>query len=154
MPQENARDILWQEEAGDPKTSAQRLETLSTDMSLRRIVVSNPAAPASLLVQLAQDQDVQVRQAVASNPNTPWQTLEYLAKEFPYEFLHNPIMAFHLLANPEQIRTDDTFWEVLLRAAPIPEPWWNWLMRDPKWSISETTRLHIQYAGEATHPYG
>ncbi|HET8845345.1 MAG TPA: hypothetical protein VFN35_27985, partial [Ktedonobacteraceae bacterium] len=87
-------------EASNPATSTQRLETLSTDAVLKRLVGGNPAAPASLLETLAQDQDEQVRAQVASNPNTPWPILEQLAWEFPLLFLHNPMGPLQMVTHP------------------------------------------------------
>lgn len=135
-------------EAGHPATSAQRLETLSTDASLRSIVGRNPSAPASLLEILAQDQDAQVRQAVAGNPNTPWQTLEHLAWEFPREFLSNPIGPLQMLVHPEQISTEEAFGEALLREASIPPLWWNWVRDHSVLGTSQAVHLHIQFSGE------
>lgn len=137
-----------QEEARNPATHLQRLETLCTDSALRILVAGNPAAPLHLLEILAQDQDEVVRQAVASNPNTPWKTLEELAWEFPKEFLHNPAGSLQMLAHPEHICTNKLFWDALLRTAPIPSLWWNWLRSHPILSGSQAMRLHVQYAGE------
>lgn len=140
-------DRLWQEEANHPETSAERLIELSADAHLRSVVASNPSAPASLLEQLAEDQDPQVRLGVAGNPNTPWPTLEHLAWEFPCAFLHNPAGPLQMVACPEQISTKETFWGAL------PSPWWSWLKSYPVLSTSQAVHLHVQYAGEATHLY-
>src|SRR4051794_2518838 len=91
---------MFEEEARNSNTSAQRLQALSTDPCLRIIIAGNPATPAGLLEHLAQDQDEGVRQAVTGNANTPWQTLEHLAEAFPHEFLSNPVLPLHLLAHP------------------------------------------------------
>jgi hypothetical protein len=123
---------------------------LSTDAHLRRIVAGNPAAPAHLLEILAADQDEQVRENVAGNPNTPWQTLEQLAWEFPYAFLHNPVGPLQMVAHPEQISTNGWFWDALLRSATIPSLWWDWLLSHSILSTSQSMRLHVQYAGEAS----
>ncbi|HET8843057.1 MAG TPA: HEAT repeat domain-containing protein [Ktedonobacteraceae bacterium] len=137
-----------QAEASHPATSAQRLETLSADASLRAIVARNAAASAHLLEHLAQDQDSQVRRAVAGNPNTPWSVLEHLAVVFPNEFLSNPVAPLQIIAHQEQINTDDTFWETLLREASIPSWWWDWLINHPILRASQAVHLHVQYAGE------
>lgn len=68
-----------------------------------------------------------MRANVASNPNTSWPTMETLAWEFPHVFLHNPVGPLQMIANSEQISTDKAFWEAVLREAPIPEGWANWL---------------------------
>ncbi|HET8844342.1 MAG TPA: hypothetical protein VFN35_22940, partial [Ktedonobacteraceae bacterium] len=146
---------LWQEkEACNPATSAERLEALSKHPSLRGIVAGNPATPAYLLGRLAREQDARVRERVARNPNTPWPTLEQLAWEFPHDFLSNPVALLHMMVHPEQITTNNEFWGHLLREAAIPSPWWEWLRSHSVLGISQVVRLHIQYAGEAAHPYG
>lgn len=142
------------EEASSLSTSSQQLETLSADPHLRIVVAGNPASPAKLLARLARDQDIHVRRAVASNPNTLWSALEDLAKEFPYEVLHNPVGQLQILTHPNKIRSNDVFWSILLQVAEIPALWWNWLTSQPAASTNQAVRLHIQYAGEASHPYG
>ncbi|HET8840987.1 MAG TPA: hypothetical protein VFN35_05935, partial [Ktedonobacteraceae bacterium] len=134
--------------------SVQRLESLRDASAWRLMVASHPAAPTALLECLAQDQGEQVRQAVAGNPNTPWHILEHLAPEFPRAFLHNPVGPVQILAHPEQISRDETLWMALLREAPIPAHWWNWLLNSPPLSASQTIHLHVQYAGETSDMYG
>src|SRR4051812_28535322 len=153
MSQE-AIDGQRQAEANNPATSVQRLEILSADPSLRSIVAGNPAAPVHLLERLVQDKDGQVRKNVASNPNTPWPVLEHLAWEFPHEFLHNPVVPLQLVTHPAQVTTDTAFWDHLLWEATIPPLWWNWLRSYPASELSPSIRLHVQYAGEAIHPFG
>ncbi|HET8842085.1 MAG TPA: hypothetical protein VFN35_11495 [Ktedonobacteraceae bacterium] len=129
MSQEEDNDLRQQrDEAGNPTLSPERLEALSTYPYLRGIVASNPGAPASLLERLARDPHDQIRQAVAGNPNTPWPLLVQLAWEFPRAFLSNPVGPFQIMAYPEQINTDEVFWNALLREASIPSLWWNWLL--------------------------
>lgn len=143
-----------QQEARDPATSSQRLETLSAYPELRPLVASNPVTPAHVLAPLASDPNALVRQAVAGNPNTPWQTLEKLAIEFPHEFLHNPVGSLQLMAHPEQISTDGVFRAALLREAPLPSLWWNWLGDHSESNPDDPLRSHIQTAGETPHWYG
>lgn len=143
-----------EEEASNPATTTERLEALSNDPSLQAIVAGNPATPTYLLERFSRDQDAQVREKVASNPNTPWRTLEQLAWEFPHEFLSNPVVPLQMMAHSEQITTSDEFWGHLLREATVPSQWWNWLRSHQELGVSQAVRLHIQYAGEATHPYG
>lgn len=153
MVQETPDDRLSQTKAGDPQTSAQQLEALSQDLRLRILVAGNPASPTHLLEELAHDQGIQVRANVAGNPNTSWPTLEALAWEFPHAFLHNPVGPLQMIANPEQINTDKAFWEAVLREAPIPEGWINWLRSQPGLSQCQAVRMHVQFAGETVHPY-
>lgn len=143
----------WKEEASRPETSAQRLIELSADPQLHRIITANPSAPGNLLAQLAQNKDHLIRKAIASNPNTPWHTLQQLAWEFPHEFLHNPAGPFQMLALPEHIDTNSEFWGTLLREASIPSLWWSWLTSHSALRTSQAVLLHVQHAGEATHPY-
>lgn len=118
------------------------------------MVASNPATSAYLLEDLAEHQDKEVRRAVASNPNTPWWTLEHLAEEFPQAFLSNPVAPLQIVAHPEQITLDGQFWDHLLKEATIPALWWSWLRSHPASEVSQMVRLHVQYAGEAPHPFG
>lgn len=138
-----------QEEASNPATSDRRLKELSLDPQLRIRVASNSAAPSSLLEKLAGDQDSLVRRAVAGNPNTPWHILEKLASEFPYAFLHNPFGPLQLLASPQHVTTNSTFWNNLLRSTAIPSLWWNWLQNHMAASVHQAMHLHVQHAGEA-----
>lgn len=108
MPQQEA-DKQPQAEAANPATSAQCLETLSSNPHLRSAIAGNPAAPTQVLEQLATDQDAQVREQVAGNPNTPWPILERLAWEFPRQFLHNSVGPLQILAHPEQISINEAF---------------------------------------------
>lgn len=142
------------EEASNPATSAERLIELSEHAELRSTVASNYAAPASLLERLAGDQDEAVRQAVARNPNTPWKTLQGLAIEFSQEFLHNPAARLQMVAHPEQISLDSKLWDALVQNAELPPLWWSWLKSRPAAEVSQAVRLHVQYAGEAVHPFG
>lgn len=144
--------MFKQEEARNPATSPQRLEMLCADPALRILVAGNPATSTHLLETLAQDQDEQVRKTVASNPNTPWPILEDLAWEFPREFFHNPVGPLQLVARPEEISSDYGFWSALLRVAPIPDLWWEWLLSQPE--LSDIASMHIQYAGETSSFYG
>ncbi len=141
------------EEASNPATSAERLIELSAHRPLRAIVAGNPAAPAPLLASLAQDVNVRVREAVAGNPNTPWPSLEQLAGEFPQAFLENPIGPLQMLAHPEQISTDEAFWDVVLPGASVPSMWWTWLSKHHVLGALPAVQLHLQYAGEPTPPY-
>ncbi|HET8841458.1 MAG TPA: hypothetical protein VFN35_08320, partial [Ktedonobacteraceae bacterium] len=103
--------------------------------------------------QLAQDTDRGVREKVAGNPNTSWQSLQKLAREFPRAFLHNPVGPLQLMANQEQVCTDVSFWDALLREPSIPALWWDWLLSHPTLSASQAVRLHVRYAGEVASPY-
>ncbi|HET8844782.1 MAG TPA: hypothetical protein VFN35_25140, partial [Ktedonobacteraceae bacterium] len=141
-------------EASELLASVESQDVLSTDPALRITIASDPATPVSLLESLAQDQDARVREQVANNPNTPWSTLERLAWEFPRAFLFNPVGPLHLLEHPEQVCTEKTFWDTILREATIPILWWKWLSSHPLLRKSEAVRLHIQFAGEAAHPFG
>lgn len=152
MPEQEA-DKQEQAEAINLTTSAQRLEVLSANPRLRSAVAGNPAAPARVLVSLAQDQNTQVRELVANNPNTPWSTLVHLAAEFPQAFLHNSIGLLYMLAHPGEVDTSSKFWDMLLQTAPIPSLWWNWLLSQPALSASKGVQLHVQYAGDMAHPY-
>ncbi|GHO47279.1 HEAT repeat domain-containing protein [Ktedonospora formicarum] len=75
-----------------------------------------------------------------------------MAWQFPQEFLHNPVVFLYLLAHPELMPTnrptDHLFWEGLLRAAPLPPPWWDWFCKQPGYADTEMLRLHIQCNGE------
>lgn len=149
------KDQQLQEEAKRLATGSLRREDLGTaSPELRALIAGNPATPAEMLEDLAYDKEAQVRAKVAGNPNVPWRWLEYLAWEFPQAFLSNPAALLQMMAYPEQITTDDKFWEHLLHTTAVPDLWWNWLRSRPASSVSPSVRLHIRYRGESTHPFG
>ncbi|HET8841214.1 MAG TPA: hypothetical protein VFN35_07085 [Ktedonobacteraceae bacterium] len=138
----------------DPDGATELLADPGASLHQRLTVAGNPSTSENMLGHLAQDQDAQVRQAVAANPNTSWEALQWLAREFPGEFLANPLGALYILTRPELISTDEHFWGGLLREALIPSLWWNWLRSHPTLSTGQAVRLHIQSAGETAYPYG
>lgn len=151
---EESHHLSWQAVASNPTTRAKHLKALSADPRLRIVVAGNPAAPASLLEDLAREEDASVRLAVAGNPNTSWPTLLRLAREFPHAFLHNPVGLLQMLSDPTQINADERFWHTLLRVASIPALWWTFLSKLPALRTSTILRLHILVAGETRQPFG
>src|SRR5690242_5288633 len=143
-----------EQEASSPFASEQRLQDPGMDSQMRALVAANPTTPGSLLELLASDPEEEIRARVASNPNTPWKILENLAREFPTAFLHNAMGPLQLIAYPEQVCTDEHFWNGLLRETVIPDHWWQWLMSHPTLSTTRAVRLHVQYAGETLYPDG
>jgi hypothetical protein len=81
-------------EASDINTAPERLAALSHDHTLKTLIASNHATPATILETLSNEKDPIIRRAVTENPNTPVAILLHLAQEFPHTFLANPIMPF------------------------------------------------------------
>jgi hypothetical protein len=144
-------------EAADPATAAERLAILSKEPALRPIVAANPNTPPDVLEQLGSDRQAAVRRAVAQNPNAPPSLLLELAREFPHEFLANPIIPLLNLTQPEFIKkASPQAWLQLLRCEEVPRLWLRWLGEDVdpshiRWFAKETMmalRLHVSLAGE------
>lgn len=110
------------DEAKSLTTSPERLaELISMSVELARAVAANPNAPPKLLQKLSKYNDLKTRQNVALNPNTTMYVLFKLGKNFPEEFLNNPILGLLLLENPNFLESvpTDTFIE-LLRVVDVP----------------------------------
>ncbi|MBW4603797.1 MAG: hypothetical protein KME29_30600 [Calothrix sp. FI2-JRJ7] len=110
------------DEAKSVTTPPERLIKLAgMSTELARAVAANPNAPPNLLQKLSKFDDLETRQNVAGNPNTAIDILLKLGKDFPEEFLNNPILGLLVLENPnflESILTN-TFIE-LLRVGDVP----------------------------------
>ncbi len=110
------------DEAKSLTTSPERLaELVSMSPELARAVAANPNAPPKLLQKLSKYNDLKTRKNLAGNPNTTIDILFKLGKDFPEEFLNNPILGLLLLENPNFIESipADTFIE-LLRVGDVP----------------------------------
>ncbi len=90
-----------EQQAADENTLVEHLEVIvKQSTELARLVARNPSASPELLQELASNNDKAIRQGVTTNPNTPTNVLILLAKEFPQEFLANPVFSLLLLENP------------------------------------------------------
>jgi hypothetical protein len=88
--------------AADENTSPEELTKLAKQsIELLIIVAKNDRTNPELLRELATFKDARICQNIASNPNTPKDILFELAKEFPEEFLSNPILPLLWLENPD-----------------------------------------------------
>ncbi|WP_069801356.1 hypothetical protein [Thermogemmatispora onikobensis] len=144
-------------EAQDLDTTPERLIELSQQPALRPLVAANPATPPAALEQLSRERDLTVRRAVARNPNTSLDLLLELAREFPHEFLSNPILPLLNLTQPDFIKqASPQAWLQLLRCEETPLLWLRWLNEDVnlsriRWFSDETMwalQWHVAIAGE------
>ncbi len=88
-------------EAGDKKTTSERLATLAEEsVPLARIVAKNRSAPVSLLRALSRSEDEATRKNVALNPFAPYDVLSHLEEQFPELFLSNPALALYNSLKP------------------------------------------------------
>ena len=142
-------------EASDSTTAPERLAALSHDHTLKALIASNHATPATILETLSNEKDPVIRRAVTENPNTPVAILLHLAQEFPHTFLANPILPFLNLAQPDCMQdASPQTWLHLLRCEHIPPMWLQWLQETPvppydrvRGQVKATARLHIALAG-------
>ncbi len=153
QPEQNPLAI----EAASIDTPLGRLNELARIPALTALVAANPATASETLERLAQSKEKAVRQAVAQNPNTPIRQLVRLAREFPQEFLSNPILPLLNISQPNFIKEFDAgLWLQLLRTDQIPPAWVKALHQGhilASWQAQEAleeARLHIAVAGEAT----
>ncbi|WP_376794966.1 hypothetical protein [Thermogemmatispora sp.] len=144
-------------EAQSLDTAPERLAELSQMPALRPLVAANPATPPAVLEQLSRERDLSVRRAVARNPNTSLDLLLELAREFPHEFLSNPVLPLLNLTQPDFIkRASPQAWLQLLRCEETPLLWLRWLNEDVnlsriRWFSDETMwalQWHVAIAGE------
>nr|BBH94904.1 hypothetical protein KTA_31030 [Thermogemmatispora argillosa] len=144
-------------EAQSLDTAPERLAELSQQPALRPLVAANPATPPAVLEQLSRERDLSVRRAVARNPNTSLDLLLELAREFPHEFLANPILPLLNLTQPDFIKqASPQAWLQLLRCEETPLLWLRWLNEDVnlsriRWFSDETMwalQWHVAIAGE------
>lgn len=116
--------------AVDPNTPSERLEELSYEPELQKLVAANPATPPATLARLAYHWDMAVRRAVAHNPNAELRLLQQLAREFPDEFLTNPQLPLLHLEQPGFFQQfSSQFWLFLSRSEHISSLWLHWLQQ-------------------------
>ncbi|MBE9115127.1 hypothetical protein IQ249_04360 [Lusitaniella coriacea LEGE 07157] len=114
--------LRQQQEASNEQTPPQRLAQLaSISIEFARLVAQNPTAPVDLLAKLSKSDDKLTRQSVTANPNTRIEILLRLGREFPKEFLENPVFLLICLENPNFVQTipEDTL-SRLLRCQDAP----------------------------------
>lgn len=108
----------------NPDTPSERLEELSYEPALQKLIAANPATPHTILARLACHWDPVVRRAVAHNPNADLPLLQKLASEFPDEFLTNPQIPLLILTSPNFINQFTLhLWFYLARSEHIPSLW-------------------------------
>jgi len=81
-----------------------------------RATASDPSTPAAALASLASSGDRELRRCVASNPNAPLSLLLALAQDFPDQILTNPAFALALLDDPTLLAQTPARWA--LAASP------------------------------------
>lgn len=86
--------------ATDPGTPVEQLAEYFGNQHLHPSLAENPVLPQKMLVELAQSRKAVVRKRVAANPNVPYDLMLELAREFPDQFLENPVFPLLLLENP------------------------------------------------------
>jgi hypothetical protein len=145
-------------EAASMDTPPGRLDELARQPALKPIVAANPATFGATLETLMDEKDTAVRQAIAGNPNTPVRHLLTLAREFPLEFLSNPVLPLLNLSQPDFIKSlPEGGWLQLLRYDRVPSVWLKWvhqgLILPYQWQrreLANELRFHVAIAGEAT----
>lgn len=133
-------------EATNIATPPERLaELVGMSTELARAVATNPNAPSKLLEKLSKLDDLETRRNVALNPNTATNILFKLGKDFPEEFLNNPILGLLLLENPNFLESipANTFIE-LLQVGNVPL-FVEWGLRAPT-SNPNYTNWHLAIA--------
>ncbi|MDY6783554.1 MAG: hypothetical protein SW833_13590 [Cyanobacteriota bacterium] len=78
-------------------------ENMNNDVERTRRIAQSESASPQLLQHLSLSQEPLVREAVAANPNTPIETLFKLAREFPEQFLDNPVFSLLALEYPNLV---------------------------------------------------
>ncbi|HLW03283.1 MAG TPA: hypothetical protein VKT82_31860 [Ktedonobacterales bacterium] len=145
-------------EAANIDTPLGRLDELALLPELMPIVAANPATSGETLVKLMAQKDTAVRQAIAGNPNTPVRHLLTLAREFPLEFLSNPVLPLLNLSQPDFIKKlPQDGWLQLLRYDLVPSVWLKWIQQGlilplswQRSNLVQELQFHVSIGGEAT----
>jgi hypothetical protein len=133
------------DEAKSLETVPERLSELAlVSIGLARVVAGNPNTSPKLLKELSRSDDFETRQNTTGNPNTATDILFKLGREFPEEFLNNPVFGLLLLENPNFISTipDETLIE-LLKVKNVPQIMIDWAITAPIRSPSINYRLAV-----------
>lgn len=90
--------------------------------ALRCYVASNPSAPISLLLELADDEEIDVRYAVASNPSIPLDLIEAFSKidEMAEAVIGNPMCTQELLRSFAKTK-DESLRELIAKNPNCPQ---------------------------------
>lgn len=129
--------------AADPSTPVEQLAEYFRSEHLHPSLAENPALPQKMLVELAQSRKAVVRKRVAANPNVPYDLMLELAKEFPDQFLENPVFPLLLLENPLMFAE----WPIpslkgLLRGKNPPTELLAWAAHHRDAGVIQTLLLH------------
>lgn len=141
-------------EAADMDTPAKRLAELARFPVLLPLIAANPATPANVLAQLSSASEVAIRRAVALNPNASLHILGELAKEFPGEFLHNPVLPILNMTQPAFIKMLPFLaWASLLRYEHLSPSWFQQLKSDTRYqrvqsAIWKLVQSHVSQTGK------
>src|SRR5579884_3030606 len=112
-----------------------------------RAIAADPATLPARLEQLAQSEEL--APLVAGNPNTTAQMLLRLAEKHPREVLANPVLPLLVVESPEQFTHMPPKTALrLLSVETLPEWLPTLLAQHASPAVRETTRHHIQVAGE------
>ncbi|GCE28912.1 hypothetical protein KDA_43960 [Dictyobacter alpinus] len=111
----------------------------------------DPETLPALLETLSKDQACEIRCCVTLNSNTPLDCLLLLAREFPADFLHNPLIALLELAQPHFFQyIDAETWLHLLKLRYVPQHWIDWIIS----SFAALEREDGRIAMWSTHAWG
>jgi hypothetical protein len=118
--------------ARDPATSAEQLRSLRVvyDPQLDRLMARHPQTPPDLLETLSHSADRATRRHVARHPGTPKEVLLRLAPQFPGDFLHNPVVDWLLIEEPDLLQTlGKGVVKNVLKSTDCPESLMSWAVR-------------------------
>ena len=98
----------------------------------------NPNTSANRLRELSKSLDQVIRQAVAQNPNTPPDILIRLFDKFPVQVLHNPVLNFILLENPNFFEEIYYAHKLVFHQNKLPDFFIEWAVFNANESIRST----------------
>ncbi|GCE24401.1 hypothetical protein [Dictyobacter kobayashii] len=142
-------------EAADMETDPARLADLARYPMLAPLVAENPSTRTETLMNLYALDIPNVRRGIARNPGAPMDLLFKLAREYPADFLQNPLLPMLNLTQPNFAKSIPAHaWIGILRCEEIPSFWFKVIKADnyfqrfnaKTWEIMQ---MHVAMAGEA-----
>jgi hypothetical protein len=136
--------------AGNPATTSEQLRNLRSvyDPQLERLLARHPQSPPDLLETLSHSADRATRRHVARHPATPKDVLLRLAPQFPGDFLHNPVVDWLLMEEPDLLQTlGKGVIKNVLKSKDCPESLMGWAVRHG----TREEQLAITMNPSATH---
>ncbi|GHO88477.1 hypothetical protein [Dictyobacter formicarum] len=142
-------------EAASMDTDPTRLADLVRYPILAPIVAENPSVNLDTLTHLYKLNIPEVRRGLARNPSVPMDLLFLLAREYPADFLQNPLLPMLNLAQPDFAKKIPALaWAGLLRCENIPPLWFKLIKADYRFQrynlkTWESMQMHVTLGGEA-----